>query len=324
MHELRKHYLLDEWVIIASGREKRPKQLGAETPEMPKEKCPFCVGKEEETPPEITRIPFQGKTWRVRVVPNKFSAVDDTTLVEKLALPFRVLKTAAGKHEVIIETPLHELQMADFTESRIMEVLNIWIERIVELEKNINIQEVSLYKNQGGKAGASLSHAHSQLIALNQVSKRTKDEIAAFTKAFEATGSCPYCAVIALEKDSQRRVFENQSIAVFTPFASKSPFELVIFPKRHSKHFKGMMEKEKADFASAMKKALLAIRGLGGDFNFYFKHAPPETGDFHWYATLEPRLAIRAGFEKATGTMINSFSPEFAASYYREKFEAMK
>jgi len=266
------------------------------------------------------RVPFQGKTWRVRVVSNKFSAVDDTTLVEKLELPFRFLRTAAGKHEVIIETPLHELQMADFTESRIMEVLNVWIGRITELEKNVNIQEVSLFKNQGEKAGASLGHAHSQLIALNQVSRRTKDELNAFAKAFETIGNCPYCAVIALEKDSQRRVFENQSFVAFTPFASKSPFELVIFPRRHSKHFKGMMEKEKADFASVLKKALVAVRGLGEDFNLYFKHAPPETGDFHWYATIEPKLTIRAGFEKATGTMINSFSPEFAASYYREKF----
>jgi len=324
MHELRKHYLLDEWVIIASGREKRPKQIVSETKIMPKNKCPFCVGKENETPPEIMRVPFQGKTWRVRVVPNKFSAVDDTTLVEKLELPFRFLRTAAGKHEVIIETPLHELQIADFTESRIMEVLKVWIKRVSALEKNVNVQEVSLFKNQGAKAGASLSHAHSQLIALNQVSERTKNEMSAFAKAFESIGNCPYCAVIALEKDSQRRVFENQSFVAFTPFASKSPFELVIFPKRHSKHFKGMMEKEKADFANVLKKAFIAVRGLGEDFNLYFKHAPPDAGDFHWYVTIEPMMAIRAGFEKATGTMINSFSPEFAASYYREKFEVDK
>ena len=120
--------------------------------------------------------------------------------------------------------------------------------------------------------------------------------------------------------DSQRRVFENESFACFAPFASRAAYQLLIFPKRHLRHFKEMYEKEKRDFAEAMKKALSAVKQLGADYNLYFRNAPPGQEDFHWHVNLMPRLTTRAGFEEATECIINIHSPENCAEFYREEF----
>ncbi|MEM0359877.1 MAG: DUF4931 domain-containing protein [Candidatus Diapherotrites archaeon] len=321
MNELRKDYLVEEWVIIASGRSKRPQPSSeSERKSTPLEKCPFCPGKENETPPEIMRLPVSSKGWRVRVVPNKFSAVQDHGVIESLGLKYRSLKTAFGKHEVIIETPIHDLEMADFSLERIKEVLSVYIERVKALEAIKGVEEVCLFKNQGFSAGASISHTHSQIIALNKVSEKTKRELKAFNAAFLESQSCPYCEIISLEMDSQRRVYENQSFACFTPFAPRAGYQLLVFPKKHSRHFSEMGEKEKADLAEILKKALSAIKTLGADFNMVFRNAVPSAREYHWHISIMPRLLVRAGFEEGTDCIINIYSPEESAAFYREEF----
>jgi len=320
MHELRKDYLLEDWVIIAGGREKRP-QLTKETGTVRENKdCPFCPGNEERTPPEITRAPILADRWRVRVVPNKFSAVDETGVIEKLDLPLRRLKTAYGRHEVIIETPVHSMKLADFTLGRVMEIIGVYIERVIALESMEEIKEVALFKNEGVKAGASILHSHTQLIAFNQLSQKTRMELNAYDRYLEKNQACPYCEIVRIESDTQRKVWENESFLCIAPFASRVPYQLMILPKKHSRHFMEMYEKEKRDFAEILKKALTAIKALGADYNMYFKNAPHSIRDFHWTVNILPRTTIQAGFEEATGCIINSHSPEFCASFYREEF----
>ncbi len=321
MHELRKDYLLDDWVIIASGREKRPKQVEETLLPSVDENCPFCPGNEERTPPEILRVPALAGEWRVRVVPNKFPAVEQAGEIEKLELPFRFLKTAFGRHEVIIETPVHRLRMADFTLARIMEVVGVYAERVDALEALPGIEEIVLFKNQGPKAGASILHSHTQIIALNKLSERTKRELEAYRAFVAENQACPYCRIVGIEMDSQRRVWQNDSFACFAPFASRVPFQLSIYPKRHFRDFREMYEREKRDFAEILKRALSAIKVLGLDYNLYFKNAPKGTEDFHWHVCIMPRMTIRAGFEEATDCIVNTHSPEFCAAFYREQFE---
>lgn len=324
MHELRKDYLLDDWVIIASGREKRPKLVEAAPMSSVDENCPFCPGNEERTPPEILRLPVGVNDWRVRVVPNKFPVVEQAGEIERLDLKFRFLKTAFGRHEVVIETPVHRLQMADFTLEKIMEIVDVCAERVNALEEVDGVKEIVLFKNQGLKAGASINHSHSQIIALNKLSEKTKRELAAYNSFIAENQACPFCQIIGLEMDSQRRVWQNDSFACFAPFASRVPFQLGIYPKRHSRDFREMREKEKRDFAEMLKKVLSAIKLLGLDYNLYFKNAPPGVEDFHWHVCVLPRMTTRAGFEEATDCIVNTHSPEFCAAFYREKFEGGK
>ena len=70
MPELRQNFFTKEWVIIATERAKRPKELARQ--QMPKklaalvESCPFCPGNEKMTPPEIYAIRSPGAATNVK------------------------------------------------------------------------------------------------------------------------------------------------------------------------------------------------------------------------------------------------------------------
>ena len=82
-NELRKDYLLDRWVVIATERSRRPTDFAKPKPEAAKTAvCPMCVGNENMTPPAImlyqkengeikrSQDPLTGerpKNWLVRV-----------------------------------------------------------------------------------------------------------------------------------------------------------------------------------------------------------------------------------------------------------------
>jgi UDPglucose--hexose-1-phosphate uridylyltransferase len=56
-------------------------------------------------------------------------------------------------------------------------------------------------------------------------------------------------------------------------------------------------------------------RALGGDvpYNMVIESAPRGQAPFHWYVEVTPRVSIVAGFEQATGILVNSTPPEQAA-----------
>lgn len=319
MHELRKDYLLDEWVIIATSRSQRPQHLKHKAKGSAKSKCPFCPGHEDWTPKEIARYGDGKGIWRKRVVPNKFPAVQSKGKERKLNRGFLHAFTAFGAHEVIIETPEHNKDLVDLSIEEIIELLQIYRERFLALSKKANIKEITIFKNQGVSAGASLSHAHSQIIAVNKISERFGNELRAFEEYKKKEGVCPYCKIIKTELKSKRRVYNGKHIACFTPFASRAAYQLLLFPKAHRKNIAELSNAELGEFAIALKKALFALKELNADFNYFF-HMPIRQ-DFHMYLNLMPRLLLRAGYEEATECIINIVAPEQAASFYRKYFK---
>jgi UDPglucose--hexose-1-phosphate uridylyltransferase len=126
-------------VLIAPGRGDRP---GAWLPEIERateeelERCPFCAGREDRTPPETLRI---GDPWRVRVVPNLYPAFE--------------------RQEVVIHSPDHIRSFADLDEAQVDAVAEAWERRNAAVEG-----DVLAFINEGRLAGASLPHSHSQLV----------------------------------------------------------------------------------------------------------------------------------------------------------------
>lgn len=319
MHELRKDYLLDEWVIIATSRSQRPQHLKHKAKRSPKSKCPFCPGHEDWTPKEIARYADKNGKWRKRVVPNKYPAVQTKGKIKKVNKEFLKAFTAFGTHEVIVETPDHNKDLADLSVGEIAELLQIYKERFLALSRIKRVKEITIFKNQGFSAGASLSHAHSQIIAVNKISERFGNELNAFEEYKRKKGSCPYCKIIKTELKSKRAVYNGKHIACFTPFASRAAYQLLFFPKAHRKNIAELSNAEFGEFAVALKKALLALKQLNADFN-YFIHMPIKQ-DFHMHLNLMPRLLLRAGYEEATECIINIVAPEQAASFYRKYFK---
>ena len=128
----------------------------------------------------------------------------------------------------------------------------------------------------------------------------------------------------------ERIVVESKHAIAFCPYASQFPFEIWIFPKRHSPDFWQMTEEERNDLAGVLKSAFhkLDIGLKDPPYNFILHTAPfrrRKVGywrtieeDFHWHMEIMPRSTQVAGFEWGAGVFINPTPPETAATYLRE------
>jgi len=218
MSELRKDYILDRFVIIAAERGKRP-VLVSEKPDVVDDssQCPFCPGHEAMLAGIINEIK-KGKSWTIRVVPNKYSAVSLEGNPEiRTDNKFFTFATAFGYHEIIIETPDHNLEIEELPVEHIQGILKTYIWRIKELNDKPNIRFVSVFKNRGKEAGASIKHSHSQVIAYNHKPSWIADELLKVYDYFIKNESCPYCEIIDIEKRSFRRIFEDEHFVSFAP-----------------------------------------------------------------------------------------------------------
>ncbi len=311
MGELRKDYILDRLVIISTGRGKRPKQFKKlETVEVKVDF--FAPGKESTTPPEIGRIGTK-KKWKMRWFENKFAALKPEGQADiRTDNTYFTFSGNYGYHEVVVETPRLDRQLSDLAVKDIKQVLEVYQHRIEDLGNKPNIKYVRVFKNHGLKAGTSIVHSHSQILAVNHVPEEVMDEI----KACERFDHCPYCDIINIEKQSDRRCFENDDFVAFAPYASRFNYEVWIFPKQHIRTL-GDVE-NLSSLAEIMKKVLKKLKKLGADYNYYLHYAP-EGKDLHFHIEVVPRIATWAGFELGSGIVINSVSPEDAAEFYRGK-----
>jgi UDPglucose--hexose-1-phosphate uridylyltransferase len=314
--ELRKDYILDRWIIIATGRGKRPEQFKSDEDiyanDPGPKKCFFCPGNENMTPDEIGRLDDGKGGWKLRWFPNKFAAVDmkgDPTI--KTENTFYTYSAAYGDHEILVETNDHKKQLRDLSEEDITEILKVMRDRIEALIKKPGIKYVDIFKNEGLKAGTSIIHSHSQIISLNII----PTEVTAKIKAAKNFGSCPYCKIIESERNSERQVHEDDFTFTFTPYASRFNFEAWIFPKKHYGRLTDFSDEEISGLAAAMKRILVKLKELNVSFNIAYFYAP-DNEDLHFHIAFLPRIATWAGFELESGVTINVVSPEDAAKFY--------
>lgn len=333
MSEIRKDPLYDRWVIISHERGKRPGSLKRKhEPEI----CPFCPGNESATPPEIVADREPGanpneKGWRVRVFPNRFPALMVEGDLERETTVFFDRMRGVGAHEVIVETPEHNTPLEELDDVQVARVIRVYRDRIEDLYKDVRLKYVSVFKNWGEEAGATLVHPHSQLIATPIIPKNLKEQLNASRHYFKSYGRCIYCDMIKDEMKSRERVvFENQHFIARTAFASAFPFEMNILPKKHNCNFISISEEEISSFAGILKIILKKLKRVANNppYNYAIHTVPNLTlregywqtidKDFHWSLELLPRLTKAAGFEWGTGFYINPVSPEEAAQYLRE------
>ena len=182
MSELRKDPVIGRWVIIATERGKRPTDFVSIAQSEESVYCPFCEGNENMTPAEIYAIRdsnslANSKGWKIRVVPNKFPALRVEGTVDREGMGMFDKMSGIGAHEVIIETPKHNDNLHQRSTQEIVNILDTYQKRHVDLMRDARLLYALIFKNFGERAGASLSHPHSQIIATPVVPKRVREEI---------------------------------------------------------------------------------------------------------------------------------------------------
>jgi len=325
-------------VIIATGRKLRPCDY-AEAPdasfEDPDRFCPFCPGNESKTPSEIAAVRTDGSApntpgWQVRVVPNKYPALRVEGDINKKGLGIFDMMNGIGAHEVIIETPEHTRQMEEFDPDHLERIVRVYQERSLDLKRDSRLKYVMLFKNYGREAGATLSHAHTQLIATPVTPKRVKEELQGARAYYEYKERCAFCDILDQEMERDERIAAaNTSFVALAPFASRFPFEIWILPRRHAPDFDAMSDDERRRFSELLQSVLkrLSIGLHHPPYNFIFHTAPnrtPRPGywqtidkDYHWHLEIIPRITRPGGFEWGAGFYINPTPPEEAAQFLR-------
>jgi UDPglucose--hexose-1-phosphate uridylyltransferase len=320
---------MGRWVIISTERGRRPSDFGQARDGQGSVPCPFCPGSEEKTPPEILAYGEPGRQpnrpgWRVRVVPNKYPALKIEGQLHRTGNELFDKMDGLGAHEVIIETPEHNLQLEDLDEGKISEVFWSFRERTLDLKRDPRFEYILVFKNRGAAAGASLAHPHSQLIATPMVPIHVKQEMKGAEDYYELKGRCIYCDIISQEGQQKVRVVEeNQDFIALTPYASRFPFEMMVLPKKHDSDFEEMSREKIGRLSSLVKSVLRRLNSVldRPPYNFLIHNSPLKTNKmqtYHWHIEIMPKLTMTAGFEWGTGFYINPTPPELAAAYLRE------
>jgi len=358
--EYRYNLITDQWVIIAGDRGKRPTDF--QTADGPQdsdfdENCPFCPGHEKMTPPETYAIrpagtPPDSPGWSVRVVPNKFPALSPKDKQPHTSLPLQQ-HPGIGHHEVIIESPHHNLCMGHHDPDQAFLICQTLRDRYRFFTNNNSAQDchserseesharterlVTIFYNHGATSGASLSHPHFQLLTQSVIPPRLSRQLQHCRQYQKQQNQSVFDAVIAAELDAAERILTcTDDFIVFCPFASRTPFEIYLLPRFEQLHFGQLDDNKLKSFSEILQQTLHAMdKHLNvPDYNMAFHTAPLPShserseesqphGEMHpgfrWYIQICPRIGITGGFELATDVFINTVAPEVAADFYRSQ-----
>jgi len=330
--------------ILAPGRADRPHRFGGRAgDEKGAEGCPFCEGAEGKTPPEVHAVrPGGGEAdtpgWTSRVVPNlypalgtqggggasatggeagAFASAGDPLLESRRAgePDLFAARPASGAHEVIVNGPEHVTAMAELSEEHFLGAIATWRQR---MRAHAEASYVQVVVNEGAGAGASLPHTHAQLYALGFVPAAVARERERAGAYGERTAGGGLLADVLVEevRRKERLVAIDEEAALICPWASRSPYELRVVPRREAPSFADA-EGGAAMIRTAMR--LLAERFDGPpELNLWVATAPRGAERFCWHVDIAPRLSVKAGFELGSGVDINIYPPERAAADLRE------
>jgi len=329
MPELRKDPVTGRWVIISTDRQKRPNDFRFDrAATIGRDQCPFCPGRESLTPPEVLSYRQHGGSantpgWDVRVVPNKFPALQVEGTLDREGEGIFDRMNGIGAHEVIVETPDHGRTLASMSEPEIERILSAYRDRMLDLKQDRRLRHILIFKNHGAAAGTTLEHSHSQLIALPIVPDFVREEIEGARRHHEHRERCIFCDIVMQErKERSRLVLENEEFVVFAPWAPRSPFETWIVPKRHESNFEAEPKERLGYCAQALRSTLKRLGAALGDppYNFIVHSNPlrdTPSLSYHWHIEVMPALTHVAGFEWGSGFHINPVPPEEAAEFLR-------
>ena len=304
--ELRKDYIQEKYVIIAPLRKKRPQQFKKPNRAVREYLSLPSIFSREALKHEKAILTVGGeKNWTIKVLKNKYPIVAPD------------YPKAYGYHEVVVETPSPRPELEDLTVKHIAQLLHVYGERTKAIARDPRIQYILIFKNNGGSAGASIQHSHSQIFATEFLPPHLLDKSQKEQAYKLKTGRCAYCDVIKDELKGPRLIFKDRHVIAFCPYASQHNYEVWIMPIRHVDNITLLTNEERNDWARLLKRTLKKVSRLNLPYNFYF-HQVIKDEDQHLYLKIIPRGSAWAGVEIGSGVIINPIPPEAAAKYYKK------
>ncbi|XP_010558718.1 PREDICTED: ADP-glucose phosphorylase [Tarenaya hassleriana] len=321
--EIRKDPVTNRWVVFSPARAKRPTDFKSKSPQNPNPKsssCPFCIGREDDCAPEIFRVP-DVPDWKIRVIENLYPALNRDLEIQTGQLKTGRVLPGFGFHDVVVEAPVHSIQLSDMDPEDIGGVLLAYTKRIEQIKQHDSVKYIQVFKNHGASAGASMSHSHSQILALPVVPPTVSSRLDGTKEYFDQTGWCCLCEA----KPKELVINESCHFVSFVPFAAAFPFEIWIVPKYHSSHFHDLDTNKAVDLGRLLKLMLqkMAKQLNKPPFNYMIHTSPLEVAESqllytHWFLQIVPQLSGVGGFEIGTGCYINPVFPEDVAKVLRE------
>ena len=314
--ELRRDGLTGRWVLLAPGRARRPQthaRAGADAAEAGSTptvafdpRCPFCPGNEDQTPPELARTGDGAPGapgWRVRVFPNLYPVLRPD------ARP-----GATGAHEVVTLSPTHDRSFGRLSHDEASEVLGVLRDRVAHHHR-AGCAYAQAIVNHGREAGASIAHPHAQVFALDVVPPTVEALLA-------RTAAARHDLVAADLADAREQGLEVLAggASAWCPHASSTPYELRIAHDTAGARFDEADDTTVSAVAYTTRDALARLYDALGDvsYNVLVRTAPPGRDEpFRWHVEIRPRLTVVAGFEEATGVLVNVVTPDAAATTLR-------
>ncbi len=312
---LRHDALNDQWVAISPARNTRPQSAPIGATAAPS--CPLCVGGPE--------LPF---AYEAAVFENRFP-----TLLEEPPEPPRLEGPTApsrGRCEVVLYTPTHTGSLATLTARELARVIAIWTDRSAELWDVPEHRVVLVFENRGEDVGATLSHPHGQIYALDRLPVYLQIRMDALVQHRNTHGTCLSCEVVRRDLTAtERRVRDNASFTVGVPFAPDWPFELHVRARRHGvRRLTDLTIDERRDLAGALREVVRIYDQLFDEPLAYLMACQQAPADLagrpadDWHLSFEflppnrapNKLKVRATVETAAGLFINDTVPEASAA----------
>lgn len=327
--ELRQDLVSGDWVVIATGRAKRPHAFAGKpaTLKQSRAQCPADFERPfDKKHPPLLRYDYDATQdkrtgWAVVVKQNRYPAFAKGVCKFFSKEGPYTLTAGVGFHELFILRD-HGKFIPDLTGREMAMLVRAYRDRYTFVADQECIEYVSVFHNHGREAGSSVSHLHSQLIGLPVIPPDVFKSIRGSERYFDMHQKCVHCVMVAHEARAKKRViYENKEFIVFVPFVSRIAFEVRIFPKIHSSNFRTLTDENIPLLADALQTVIRTLhRGLNDPaFNFFIHTSPAQDHHhhYHWHMEIIPKTSVWAGFELGTGIEISALLPEDAAEYLR-------
>jgi UDPglucose--hexose-1-phosphate uridylyltransferase len=336
-----------ESVLVATARSLRPKKAEAPAPRDTRahvDTCPFCVGNEHMTPPQIAVCPAEGP-WAIRIVENLYPVLGDDRQNPNLVFGLQQTIDGYGRHEVVIDNSAHGIALHEMGEEHLALLLGAYRSRMEQLYRSNNrLRYVLVFKNFGPAAGASIAHTHSQIIATPVIPDNVQAEVAQSRAFYHKNHRCIFCSLIDEALTYEATIYDRESgeihrkinvgqyiiergkkFIAIKPFASRYEWEVHILPLLHQADYLRISPDDYADFARVLRRTMARLDAVlgGAQYNFFLHSLPHDAGceecdaSYHWHLEITPRTSIPTGFELGSGLFVNTVAPETAAEKLR-------